>query len=76
MKLTQLAHKVKQHPDFAAKYQATNNPDNKLAALHKIIAEVMLSARRDEMELYKLFATDDAFKLAMQHSLERMLNLS
>lgn len=76
VKLTQLAHKVKQHPDFAAKYQATNNPDNKLAALHKIIAEVMLSARRDEMELYKLFATDDAFKLAMQHSLERMLNLS
>lgn len=73
VKLSQLANKVRQHPDFAAKYQATNNPDNKLAALTKIISDVMLSTRRDEMELYKLFAKDDAFKVAMQRALEKLL---
>lgn len=76
VKLSQLANKVKQHPDFASKYQATNNPDNKLAALSKIISEVMLATRRDEMELYKLFATDEAFKLAMQRALEKMVNIA
>jgi hypothetical protein len=35
----------------------------------------MLKNRRNELELYKLLASDAAFKAAMQQSLRRMVGL-
>ena len=40
----------------------------------KMLKEVMLMRRKDELELYKLFANDAAFKASWQQSLERMVN--
>lgn len=47
---------------------------NRELALEKILQEVMLKRRTEEMELYKLFATDDAFKTAWSQSIEQVLN--
>jgi type I restriction enzyme R subunit len=73
VKLIHLAESIKAHPDFSEKYK--NNPDttNRKIAFTKIFEEVMLKNRRNEMELYKLLANDDAFKSAMQQSLRRVV---
>ena len=57
--------------------QYKNNPDttNREIAFGKIFEEVMLKNRRNEMELYKLLAADEAFKSAMQQSLKRVVGL-
>ena len=42
-------------------------------AFEKIFEDVMLKNRRSELELYRLLATDTAFKAAMQESLRNMV---
>lgn len=61
------------HPDFEEKYR--NNPDvhDRPPAFEKIFDDVMLRARRTEIELYKLIANDAAFKAAMQEGLRRVV---
>lgn len=73
VKLIHIADSIKAHPDFEQKYK--NNPDttNREIAFDKIFEEVMLNNRRSELDLYKLLADDDAFKVAMQQSLKRVL---
>jgi type I restriction enzyme R subunit len=39
-----------------------------------MLREIMLRRRKDELELYKLFANDPAFKAAWQKSMERVVN--
>lgn len=41
-----------------------------------MLKEVMLMRRKDELELYKLFANDAAFKASWQQSLERLIKQS
>jgi type I restriction enzyme R subunit len=38
-----------------------------------MLQEVMLKRRKEELELYKLFANDPAFKAAWQQSVERFV---
>ena len=66
---------VKNHPDFEAKYQ--NNPDqfNRNLAFKKILKEVMLQRRKDELEFYKLFANDNAFQTSLEQSVQRMVGV-
>ena len=73
IKFVHLADSIKAHPDFEEKYK--NNPDthNRELAFAKMFEEVMLRNRRNEMELYKLLASDAAFKAAMQQSLRHMV---
>jgi len=75
IKFVHLADSIKAHPDFEEKYQ--NNPDthNRELAFAKMFDEVMLKNRRNEMELYKLLASDAAFKVAMQQSLRHMVGM-
>ncbi len=74
VKLIHLADSIKAHPDFAEKYK--NNPDstNREIAFARIFEEVMLKNRQNELELYKLLASDEAFKSAMQQSLKRVVS--
>lgn len=73
VKLIHIANSIRAHTDFAEKYQ--NNPDttNREIAFSKIFEEVMLKNRLNELELYKLLADDEAFKSAMQQSLQRVV---
>ena len=75
VKLIQFAESIKAHPDFEEKYK--NNPDvtNREIAFAKIFEEVMLKNRRHELELYKLLASDEAFKSSMKESLKRVVGV-
>ncbi|MCE0761165.1 type I restriction endonuclease subunit R [Marinobacter sp. G11] len=53
VKFVNIAESIKQHPDFEAKYQNNPDPHNRELAFEKMLKEVMLRRRKDELELYK-----------------------
>ncbi len=75
VKFVNIVDSVKKHPDFEAKYQNNPDPINRELAFEKIMKEVMLARRKDELELYKLFANDLAFKASWMQSAQRMVGL-
>ncbi|MEL0628441.1 type I restriction endonuclease subunit R [Psychromonas aquatilis] len=75
VKFINIAESVKKHPDFEAKYQNNPDPHNRELAFEKMLKEVMLARRKDELELYKLFAGDSAFKASWTQSMQRSVGL-
>lgn len=73
IKFVSLAQKIKDHPDYKTKFEENMDRQNKGIAFDKIFDDVVSSQRRNELELYRLLAKDDAFKLAMQETLKRIL---
>lgn len=73
VKFINIVKSVQAHPDFDKKYKANRDPYNRALALEKILSDVMLKRRTDELELYKLFASDPAFKTAWSQTVEQML---
>jgi type I restriction enzyme R subunit len=67
--------KVKTHQDYKAKYAENLDEHTRRLALEKIVGEIMNRERKKELELYKLFAGDDAFKIGMLDSFERALRV-
>jgi len=74
VKFVNLAQKIKDHPDFQLKYAFNADVQNKEIAFKKIFDDVMSKERKNELDLYRLLAKDDAFKLAMQDTLKRVLS--
>ena len=72
-KFLNIANNISSHPDFQKKYKDNQDTYSRDLTFEKIFEEVMLKNRRTEMELYKLLATDPAFKAAMQQSLRQMV---
>ncbi len=75
VKFVNIAESVKSHPDFEAKYKNNPDPHNRELAFEKMLKEVMLARRKDELELYKLFAGDPAFKASWTQSMQRSVRL-
>ncbi|MBN1839900.1 MAG: type I restriction endonuclease subunit R [Campylobacterales bacterium] len=73
VKFISLMDKVQTHDDFQTKYQDNNDTHTRRIALERIVAEVMNKERKKELELYKLFAGDEAFRIGMLDSFERAL---
>jgi len=73
VKFINIVESVRSHPDFTSKYENNPDPDNRAIAFEKMLQEVMLKRRKEELELYKLFANDPAFKAAWQQSVERFV---
>ncbi len=73
VKFVNLAHNMKLHPDFKEKYSDNGDTQNREIAFNKIFDEVMSKQRKSELDLYRLIAKDEAFKLAMQDTLKRIL---
>ncbi len=73
VKFVNLAQSMKLHPDFKEKYSENGDTQNREIAFNKIFDEVMSKQRKSELDLYRLIAKDDAFKLAMQDTLKRIL---
>jgi type I restriction enzyme R subunit len=73
IKFVNLADNIKSHPDFEEKYQHNTDQQNRDLAFQKIFDEVVQKNRSNELELYRLLATDPAFKSAMQQSLRNMI---
>ncbi|NEW80774.1 MAG: type I restriction endonuclease subunit R [Mariniphaga sp.] len=73
VKFVNLAQSMRTHPDFKEKYSENADTQNREIAFNKIFDEVMSKQRKSELDLYRLIAKDDAFKLAMQDTLKRIL---
>ena len=73
IKFINLAESIRSHPDFEAKYKNNDDKQNRELAFEKIFDDVMMNNRRNELELYKLWTNDPAFKAAMQQSLREMI---
>lgn len=76
VKFINIANSIRQHPDFKTKYQDNPGPHNRELAFEKMLKEVMLQRRKDELELCKLFAADPAFKSAWMQSMQRVVGTS
>ena len=74
IKFLNLADGIRNHPDFEKKFKNNQDSYNRDLAFEKIFEDVMLKNRRSELELYRLLATDAAFKAAMQESLRNMVS--
>ena len=73
IKFVNIAETIRKHPDFKSKYQDNPDPHNRQLAFEKMLKEVMLHRRKDELELYKLFASDPAFKTAWVQGMQNMV---
>ena len=74
IKFVNIINSIRAHPDYTAKYEDNADPYNRGLALEKMLQDVMLKRRKDELELYKLFASDPAFKAAWSQNIEQVLN--
>lgn len=74
VKFIHLMDKVKTHDDYKSKYADNKDEHTRRLALEKMVAEIMNKERRKELELYKLFAGDEAFRVGMLDSFERALD--
>ena len=72
-KFVNLAQKMKEHSDFQEKYADNSDVQNREIAFSKIFDEVMGKQRKNELDLYRLIAQDDGFRVAMQDTLKRIL---
>lgn len=75
VKFVNLAQKMRSHPDFKTKYADNPDAQNADIALNKIFNEVMAKERKNELDLYRLIAKDDAFRVAMLDTLKRVLGV-
>lgn len=75
IKFLNIAESVKSHPDYEDKYKNNTDPHNRELAFEKMLKEIMLQRRKDELELYKLFAGDDAFKSSWKQSIQRIVDM-
>lgn len=72
-KFIHIIDKVKAHKDFEQNYEKNTDEINKKLAITKIIDEVINNERRKELELYRLFATNETFKLGLMENIEMAL---
>lgn len=72
-KFIHIMDKVKAHKDFEQNYEKNTDEINKKLAIAKIIDEVINNERKKELELYRLFATNETFKLGLMENIERAL---
>ena len=72
-KFIHIIEKVKAHKDFEQNYEKNTDEINKKLAITKIIDEVINNERRKELELYRLFATNETFKLGLMENIQMAL---
>jgi len=72
VKFISLSRHIKAHPDYQEKVADNMDSQTRDIAFKKILEEIMSKQRRQELELYKLYAKDDAFKQAFFDTMLRM----
>lgn len=73
VKFLSIVQSMQAHPDFETKYKSNQDTHNRTLAFEKIFEDVMLKRRKMDLDLYRLLASDSAFKAAMQQSLKRLV---
>lgn len=75
VKFIQLVDKLKVHDKYKLQYETNNDKHTKRLALEEMLTEIMNKERKKELDLYKLFASDEAFRTGMLDSIERALSV-
>lgn len=76
IKFITLTKQIQAHPDYLTKVAENNDVANKDLAFKKILDDVMSKQRKNELDLYRLYAQDDAFYQAFFDTMKRMAGLS
>lgn len=72
VKFISLTKSIQAHPDFKSKVAENNDIQTKDLAFKKILDDVMSKQRKQELDLYRLYAKDEAFKSAFFDTMKRM----
>ena len=72
MKFISLSKSIQAHPDYPSKVAENRDEQNKDLAFKRILDEVMSKQRKQELDLYRLYAKDDVFKQAFFDTMKRM----
>lgn len=75
VKFISLSKSVQAHPDFTMKVAQNTDEQNRDLALKKILDEVMSQQRKQELELYKLYAQDSSFYQAFYNMIKQAVNI-
>ena len=75
VKFISLTKSIQAHPDFLSKVAENYDEQNKDLAFKKILDDVMSKQRKQELDLYRLYAKDDAFYQAFFDTMKRMSNM-
>lgn len=75
VKFLTLSKSVQAHPDFKVKVAENQDAQNRELALKKILDEVMAQQRKQELELYKLYAQDTSFYQAFLNTMKQVINV-
>lgn len=75
IKFISLTKSIQAHPDFKEKVAENRDQQNKDLAFRKILDEVMSKQRKQELDLYRLYAKDDAFYQAFFDTMKRMTQM-
>jgi len=73
VKFLNILDSVQAHPDYEEKFSENPDPYSRGLAFERIMRDVMLKRRKEEMELYKLHAQDPTFKASFYQSLKNAL---
>ncbi|MBL3574313.1 hypothetical protein JMK10_02335 [Rhodovulum sulfidophilum] len=73
IKFLNIVESVQAHPDFEEKFDGNPDPYSRDLAFDKIMKEVMLKRRKEELELYKLHSQDEAFRSSLYQSVKEAL---
>lgn len=74
VKLVTLTKHIKAHPDYEMKVANNKDVQHRDIALKVIMEEVMSAQRKNELDLYRLYAKDDSFKQAFFDTMKRMVD--
>ncbi len=74
IRLLHIIKKIKEHKDFGVKYQNNQDSHTKKIALDSMIREVMNQNRKKELDLYRLYANEDDFKVDIYNYIHRILS--
>ena len=75
VKFISLSKSVQAHPDFDKKVAQNADDQNRELALKKILDDVMSQQRKQELELYKLYAQDPSFYQAFYNTIKQVVNV-
>lgn len=73
IKFITLTKYIQAHPDYQTKVAENSDVANKDLAFRKILDEVMSKQRKTELDLYRLYAKDEAFHQAFIDTMKRMV---
>lgn len=76
VKFISLSKNLTAHPDFKTKVAENGDVQNRDLAFMKILDDVMSKQRKNELDLYRMYAQDAAFKMAFVDTMKRMAGVT